>query len=109
MSFSFFRYDGIAQALISNDPERFVIDPLNVTGDIVLQLFFDDVANQISAEVSLDGGSTFLSPFGARSANLLGPTSFFLFGDPATIPEPGTGLLVLTGLAILSARRKPRA
>ena len=106
MSFAFFTFDGVAQSLLSNDSERFSIDPNGVTGDLVLELRFDDLANQMSAAVSLDGGTIFQTPFATRSANLLGGANFFLFGDPVTLPEPSTGLLMTVGLAMLVARRK---
>lgn len=106
MSFAFFEFDTIAQALISNDSERFVIDPADVTGDVFLRLVFDDLANEISAKVSLNGGSSFLDPFATRAANLQGAANFFLFGDPVVVPEPGTALLMMMGLAGLSVRRR---
>jgi hypothetical protein len=43
----------------------------DITGDIVFQLLFDDVANSFSAAYSLDGGSTFNQPFSPFSLPLL--------------------------------------
>ncbi len=110
MSLGVFTFDVPSQALLSIDSERFAIDPSDVIGDIVLQLFFDDLGNEIFASVSLDGGSSFLNPFAGRSANLgdavFGGVNFFLFGDPVIVPEPSTGLLVVMGLVALGGRRR---
>lgn len=45
------------------DFQALPINPTDLTGDIVLQLAFDDASNQFSGAFSLDGGVTFQSPF----------------------------------------------
>jgi hypothetical protein len=80
--------------------QAFAFNPATVTGNILLQLTFDDANNQFSGAFSLDGGGTFQSPFAPIS---------FSAGDSAyhwglyamslrTVPEPSTLLLLGSGL-----------
>jgi len=69
------------------------IDPLAITGRIVLRLSFDDATDLLTASFSLDGGTTFQSPFAPLQAFLLTPDAEILIGaaalPPGTQPPPG--------------------
>jgi len=68
------------------------VDPGTVSNPALLRLSFDDATNTISTAYSLDGGSTFQSPFPARptfSVNSCGGIS--LGADPVTIAPDADG------------------
>lgn len=76
------------------------INPNDITGEIALQIIFDDLTNQFKGAFSLDGGNTFQSPF-----NPVSPQSFnqpFVWAmnavscDPT--PEPKTVFYFMIGL-----------
>ena len=70
----------------------------DVTGAIVLSLIFDDALDTMTPAVSLDGGTTTLTPFAAEPW-AFGGGGFSLSGG-STVPEPGTGLLLGLGVAL---------
>ena len=76
----------------------------DITGQIVLSLVFDDVADTLTPIFSLDGGATTQSPFAAVSWGFGG--GGFSLATSSTVPEPGAILLVGLGLAALGARRR---
>jgi hypothetical protein len=92
------------------DFQAFVIDPANVTGDIQLQLAFDDTTNQFTGAFSLDGGGTYESPFTPVSLSVADPN--FEWGMSAmsiqAVPEPDTYAMLLVGLGLVgfAVRRK---
>jgi hypothetical protein len=55
------RIDGTGYHDVSFQPVA--IDPQGITGRIVFRLAFDDATNMLSCSYSLDGGTTFQSPF----------------------------------------------
>jgi hypothetical protein len=63
------------------------IDPAAISGPIVLRLSFDDVTDLLTASFSLDGGTTFQSPFPALQAFMRTPDGEPLLGA-AAIPGP---------------------
>src|SRR5262245_55280525 len=75
-------------------PVTFVvsIDPLAITGPIVLRLSFEDATDLMTASFSLDGGATFQSPFPAIQAFKLSPDGELLLGAAAipTVEPPPT-------------------
>lgn len=114
MTFSTVTFDIQSQALLTQHQESFELDPLALDGTALLQLEFDDLANELGAGVSLDGGSTFLRPFAAREVQLdaesiFNSNRFLFFGDPAIVPEPSTALLLGLGLIGLARMRRPTA
>jgi hypothetical protein len=91
------------------DFQAFLIDPGSVTGDILLQLTFNDALNQFSGAISLDGGNTYQTPFTPISYSAGEPS--FSIGlnamsvDP--VPLPASLLLFCSGLiGLLAAGRK---
>ncbi len=76
----------------------------SVSGAILLSLVFDDAANTITPQYSLDGGATTGSPFAARSWAFGGAA--FALSASSTVPEPGTAMMLGLGLAMLSAGRR---
>jgi hypothetical protein len=90
--------------ILSLTRSSFPIDASAITADILLQLVFDDAANTLTPQVSLDGGVTTLSPFAPVPWEFTGG-GFSLSGS-STVPEPGTALLMGLGLTLLSARRQ---
>src|SRR5262245_8224775 len=75
-------------------PVTFVvpIDPLAITGRIVLRLSFEDATDLMTASFSLDGGITFQSPFPAIQAFKLSSDGELLLGAAAipTVEPPPT-------------------
>ena len=41
------RFDLVGRALLSSEAERFIIDPADVTGDVLLRLIFADATNEL--------------------------------------------------------------
>jgi len=90
------------------DPQVLPIDPANVTGNILLQLSFDDAANQFSGAFSLDGGTSFETFFTPLSPSQ-GQTDYqWALMAGAMVPEPETYAMMLAGLGLVGfmARRR---
>ena len=87
--------------------QNFMIDPADVTGNILLQLTFDDASNQLGGTFSLDGGTTFQSPFTSISPNAGDPSYIWTMGAASisVAPEPVSSTLFLVGGATLGFRR----
>ncbi|MCI0745753.1 MAG: hypothetical protein L0Y58_10140, partial [Verrucomicrobia subdivision 3 bacterium] len=51
-----------------------LINEVNVTGNILLRLNFDDAANSFSAGFSLDGGTNFQTPFSPIASRMADPS-----------------------------------
>jgi hypothetical protein len=67
------------------------IDPDDVTGQIVLRISFDDATNTVTNSFSLDGGTTFQSPFPPIPA-FVGVSSYeFLLGAGVIEGPPAAG------------------
>jgi hypothetical protein len=67
------------------------IDPNDVTGQIVLRISFDDASNTVTNSFSLDGGTTFQSPFPALPA-FVGVSEYeFLLGAGVIEGPPPAG------------------
>jgi hypothetical protein len=69
-------------------PQSSLIDPFSVTGPIVLKLIYDDNVQEISTAFSVDGGTTYVSPFPPLSVALptgTGAANFDLIADPPTL------------------------
>jgi len=87
------------------DAQGVSIMPSDITGDILLSLAFVDATDMFSGTYSLDGGTTFSSPY-AAIATSTGTQEFgwFLGAESLTVPVPGaiwlfgSGLLGLTGI-----------
>ena len=82
------------------------IDPGDITGDVLFRTVLDGSGNYTQS-ASLDGGSTFVSPFASTFPALGGAGRLSLFAYEV-VPEPGTLALVLVGLVGL-AGVKPRS
>jgi hypothetical protein len=63
----FEKYEGSGPV---GDIQAVPISEKDITGDVLLRLIFDDDANEIMAEFSLDGGMTFRCPFLPFTSNL---------------------------------------
>ena len=90
------------------DLQALLIDPADVTGNILLQLDFDDTSNQITGNFSLDGGTTFEpSPFTSISPNTEDPSYIWTMGAASfsVAPEPVSSTLFLVGAATLGFKR----
>ena len=73
------------------------IDPLTVTGQLVLRMSFDDATDMLTYSFSLDGGTTFQSPFPSVQAFVLSPEGEVLLGAaaiPAATPPPQCSAVV---------------
>jgi len=62
------------------------------TGDIVFNLNFDDSANTFNGQVSIDGGTSFLSPFSPVPSQFTGVGIVALGARMVFVPEPATTL-----------------
>src|SRR5262245_22301191 len=56
---------GVGTGFTTVELDTVAIDPMSVTGPIVLRMSFDDATNMLTCAFSLDGGTTFQSPFPA--------------------------------------------
>ncbi len=73
------------------------IDPLTVTGQLVLRMSFDDATNQMTYSFSLDGGTTFQSPFPSIQAFVIDSAGEVLLGAaavPPTTPPPSCNAVI---------------
>ncbi len=69
--------------------DEVAIDPADITGEIVLRLAFDDVADTLTCSFSLDGGYTYQSPFPPYHVFTATSDGEILLGaDTAIPPEP---------------------
>ena len=100
------------------------VTPSAITGDIVLRTAYDATTRLYTTTFSLDGGTTFQSPFGTLSAapTATGPVLTQLIADPveatAAVPILAPAgrlalLLVLSALAVVTraaghSSRRPR-
>jgi len=79
------------------------INPNDVTGEIVLKMMFNDDTNQFNGAFSLDGGSSFRSPFTPVSPKTFFPPFMVAMNaascDP--VPEPDTIFYFMTGLTFI--------
>ena len=64
------------------EAEQYPFDPEDVTGNIVLRLAFTDATDEFLASFSLDGGSTFLTPFAPMVSSLPYGGNWMLSADP---------------------------
>lgn len=64
------------------------IDPLAITGGIVLRMSFDDATNLLTSSFSLDGGATFEGPFSPLGAFVHSPDGEILLGAAAITSSP---------------------
>ncbi len=80
------------------------LDPTDITGNILLRMAFNDTSNEFSGSYSLDGGTTFVSPFDA----LAPPVGGLTLGDWTlgaesweawAVPVPSSFILLLFGIA----------
>lgn len=76
-----------------------------VTGDITFNIYFDDFLNELSADVSVDGGSTF-TPFSSVASQFSTGGVIGLGARQFTAPEPSTLLLMAGGLGAVGLRRR---
>ena len=79
------------------------IDPLELTGPIVLRLSFDDATDLLTASFSLDGGTTFQSPFAPLQAFELLSEAEVLLGAAAV---PASTIPPCAGISSLKATFK---
>jgi hypothetical protein len=63
------------------------VNPASITGRIVLRMSFDDATNLMTYAFSLDGGTTFQSPFPAIPAFVLSSEAEILLGAAAVSPS----------------------
>lgn len=105
MSFAKVTMDGVGL-----DTQTQSISAGSFTGDLVMRLIFDKALGQMNATYSLDGGTTFQSPFHSLAAT--GAGTHILVGDPvavSAVPVPGAFILfgsALAGMAGLRARKQ---
>jgi hypothetical protein len=99
------------QIPLYNYAQAFSISPADITGEIVMQLAFNDSTDIVNAAFSLDGGASFLTPF---SPVQTGPIGLGILSAGAqswslrSVPEPSTPTLFAVGIVGLgfAYRRK---
>ncbi len=78
------------------------INPQDITGNIILEIMFNDATNQFSGAFSLNGGKSFETPFTPVSPLTFNPP--FVWGMNAVsctpVPEPGTILYFIESFLI---------
>jgi hypothetical protein len=79
---------GVGSGFTTVQSNSIPIDPMVVAGRIVLRMAFDDTTNMMTCSFSLDGGTTFVSPFPAMHVFNMGVTDYdILLGAAALIPN----------------------
>jgi hypothetical protein len=74
---------------VTRDTTTVLLDPSALTGPIVLQIAYNEAANQVITSFSLDGGATFQSPFPANGLPTYNSgVSFALVTDPVILAVP---------------------
>jgi hypothetical protein len=82
--------DGVFQPLVA---ETVPLDPSTITGQIVVRHVFDDGANTVRTDVSVDGGDTFAIGFDPIPFFTGTGSAVFLLGsDPLAAPTPPPAL-----------------
>lgn len=84
--------------------EGVLVDEVDVTGDVLFRTVLDGSGNYTHS-VSLDGGSSFVTPF-ADAFPALGGSGRLSLLAYEVVPEPGTFALVLVGLAGLGSVKR---
>ena len=70
------------------DLQNFLIQPSDVTGNILFRIQFDDETDLVTTSFSLDGGTTFLFPFAPVPSSLGGFGNWALQTDPLSLLPP---------------------
>lgn len=95
-------------AITSWNPTPQAFSASDVIGSVILTLQFDDLLNQVTGSYSLNGGATVHS-FAPVAWSFSGGQFALVSSATAAIPEPSTGLLVISGLLGLAGWRRTRA
>ena len=97
---------GVGTGFTTVQSNSVAIDPMQVSGHIVLRMSFDDATNMLTCSFSLDGGTTFVSPFPPIHVFNMGVTDYdILLGAAALLPSSATPPVAQTvPLKLLSVR-----